>query len=102
MYLRAPISTYIGQRLDRSFAINGDLKISLFNHPHVEMNDVVLGNAPWGSAPAMVSVERAVIGVELLPIIAGPTGAAGSRIDLTRRPAGTRCRWRGELDVRSQ
>ena len=69
--LRAPISKYIGQRLDRSFVINGDLKISLFNHPHVEMNDVVLGNAPWGSAPAMVSVARAVIGVELLPLLRG-------------------------------
>jgi hypothetical protein len=51
--------------ISRAFAINGDLRIRLFNHPHVEMNDVVLGNEPWGSAPAMVRVDRAVIALWL-------------------------------------
>lgn len=69
--LRAPIAKYVSQKIDRSFVINGDLRIRLFKHPRVEMNDVVLGNAPWGSAPAMVQVERAVIGVELLPLLQG-------------------------------
>jgi uncharacterized protein involved in outer membrane biogenesis len=69
--LRSPISKYVSHKLDRSFAINGDLRIRLFDHPHVEMNDVVLGNAAWGSAPAMVRVERATVGVELLPLLRG-------------------------------
>jgi len=69
--LRAPISKYVSQKLDRSFAIKGNLRIRVFEHPRVEMNDVVLGNTPSGSVPAMVRIERVVIEVELLPLLRG-------------------------------
>jgi hypothetical protein len=80
--LRKPISSYVSQALDRPFAINGDLHIKLFKHPRVEANEVSLGNAAWGSRPTMVSVERAVIAVRLLPLLHGELVLP--RVELTR------------------
>jgi uncharacterized protein involved in outer membrane biogenesis len=70
-FLRQPIANYVSHKLDRAFAINGDLRVRLFRHPHVELNDVMLGNAAWGSRPEMVRVDRALIGVKLLRLLHG-------------------------------
>jgi len=69
--LRKPIASYVSHTLDRPFAINGDLRIRLFRHPRIEVDEVVLGNAAWGSRPVMAKVERAIIGVRLLPLLHG-------------------------------
>ena len=69
--LRSPIARYVSARLDRPVAINGDLRVRLFKTPRLEVNDVVLGNAQWGSRPAMLRVERAVIGIHLLRLLEG-------------------------------
>ena len=42
--LRTPIANVVSRKLDRPFAINGDLRVRLFP-ARVEVNDVVLGNA---------------------------------------------------------
>ncbi|MEO8040662.1 MAG: AsmA family protein [Betaproteobacteria bacterium] len=67
--LRKPIAAYVGHKLDRPFAINGDLRIRLFGHPRIEANDVVLGNFTGGSRPVMGQVARAVVGIRLLPLL---------------------------------
>ena len=67
--LRKPISDYVSRKLDRPFAINGDLRIRLLPHAQVELNDVALSNAGWGSRPTMVHLDRALIAVELLPLL---------------------------------
>jgi uncharacterized protein involved in outer membrane biogenesis len=59
----------VSQKLDREFAINGDLRIRLFPHARVEANDISLANAAWGSRPTMAHLERALIGIELLPLL---------------------------------
>ncbi len=69
--LRGPISHFVSEKLERPFAINGDLRIGLFKHPHVEVNDVVLGNADWGSGPNMIKLEHAVVSIKLLPLLHG-------------------------------
>ncbi len=69
--LRSPVAGYLSSRLDRPVAINGDLRVRLFNDPRVEINDIALGNAEWGSRPAMVKVERAVIRIRLLRLVEG-------------------------------
>jgi uncharacterized protein involved in outer membrane biogenesis len=66
--LRKPINEIVSRKLDRSFAINGDLRLRLFPHAQVEVNDVSLANAGWGSRPAMARLDRALIGIELLPL----------------------------------
>lgn len=68
--LRTPIANVVSRKLDRPFAINGNLRIRLFP-ARVEVNDVVLGNAGWGSRPEMARLERAVVGIELLPLLRG-------------------------------
>ncbi len=67
--LRKPISNYVSRKLDRQFAINGDLRIRLFPHAQVQANDVVLANAGWGSRPEMVRLDRALISMEWLPLL---------------------------------
>ena len=69
--LRRPIASFVSHKLDRPFAINGDLDIGLFRHPHVEANGVVLGNAAWASDPNMVQIDRAKVSIEILPLFRG-------------------------------
>jgi uncharacterized protein involved in outer membrane biogenesis len=67
--LRTPINDCVSRKLDRTFAINGDLRIRLFPHARVELNDVMLENAAWGTRPNMAHLDRALIGIELLPLL---------------------------------
>ena len=69
--LRSPVAGYLSSRLDRPVEINGDLRVRLFKDPRVEINDIALGNAEWGSRPAMARVERAVIRIRLLRLVEG-------------------------------
>jgi uncharacterized protein involved in outer membrane biogenesis len=69
--LRQPIANYIGQKLERPFSINGDFRIGLSNHPHVEVEGIVLGNAPWSTQSKMVQIERARISIAILPLLRG-------------------------------
>ena len=69
--LRAPIARYVGARLDRPVLLGGKLKLSLRHGLRVEIEDLALGNAQWGSRPAMLRVERAVIRIRLLPLLRG-------------------------------
>ena len=66
---RKPVSDYVSRKLNRSFTINGDLRIRLLPHAQVELNDVALSNAGWGSRPQMVHLDRALIAIELLPLL---------------------------------
>lgn len=70
-WLREPIANYVSHKLQRPFAINGDLRAGLFRHPYVEVNDIVLGNAAWGTRPDMLRLERAVLSIKLLPLVRG-------------------------------
>ena len=69
--LRQPIARYVGDKLERPFAINGDLRVGLFKHPYVEVSGVVLGNAAWGTAPQMLQIERVKVSIELMPLFGG-------------------------------
>jgi uncharacterized protein involved in outer membrane biogenesis len=69
--LRQPIAKYISDKLERPFAINGDLRVGLFKHPYVEANGVVLGNAAWATAPEMLRIERVKVSIELTPLFGG-------------------------------
>ncbi|PWT72919.1 MAG: hypothetical protein C5B46_06130, partial [Proteobacteria bacterium] len=66
--LRAPLSRFVTNTLHRPFAIKGDLRIGLRPHLHVELNQIELGNAPWGTRPLMAKLDKATISVEILPL----------------------------------
>jgi len=71
--LRAPLARFLSVRLDRPVEIRGPLHIDLFPRVRLEMNAVTVANAEWGSRPTMLEVERAVIGVQVLPLLRGRT-----------------------------
>ena len=66
--LRGPVERYVSQKTGRPFAIHGDLDVKLSKLPLIEMHNVVLGNAPWGSQPRMAEVERVAFRIDLLEL----------------------------------
>ena len=66
--LRVPAARYVSQKTGRMFAIHGDLNVKLSKTPLIEMHDVVLGNAPWGSQPRMAEVARAAFRIDLVDL----------------------------------
>lgn len=69
--LRGAAARYVSQKTGRTFAINGDLNVKLSMTPLVEINDVVLGNAPWGTQPRMAEVARVAFRIDLRELFSG-------------------------------
>ena len=63
--LRGQAARYVSEKIGRNFAIHGDLHVTLSRVPLVEMHDVVLGNASWGTQPRMAEVARLVLRIDL-------------------------------------
>ncbi len=64
-----PIQNRVRDATGRELKVNGgiDLKISL--EPKVVIEDVALGNAPWGKTAQMITAKRVEVQVELLPLL---------------------------------
>ncbi|MBN8510491.1 MAG: AsmA family protein, partial [Burkholderiales bacterium] len=93
--LRPLIADQVQQRTGREFAIRGPLAIRLLPRIAVVADDVVLGNATWGSRREMLSVGRARLAVAIGPLLRGRlvvSEVALDRVDLLletdRRGAG--------------
>jgi uncharacterized protein involved in outer membrane biogenesis len=69
--LRGPISDYVSGKLNRPFAINGDLRIDWSWTPKLSVGGVELGNAPWASREDMFSLERAEVSVRIPELFKG-------------------------------
>ena len=69
--LRGPISRYVSQKLDRPFAINGDLHVDLSLHPLVTADYITLANKAWSTEPRMADVQRLAVRIDLLPLLHG-------------------------------
>lgn len=92
-WFKRPLEKRVEQQTGRSFRIGGDLDVALGWHPRVRIDDVHLGNAPWGRTPDMLGAERADVTIDLLALIGGrmsfPTIAlTAPRIDLQNSPKG--------------
>jgi len=66
--LRGPAERYVSRKTGRIFAINGDLDVTLSKKPLIEMHNVVLGNASWGSQPRMAEIARLAFRIDLLEL----------------------------------
>ena len=65
---RDKIAEAVKKETGRSFAV-GDIRLAVFPWLRVELKDVSLGNAEgFGPAP-MLTVQRAELGVRLLPLL---------------------------------
>ena len=69
--LRGQAARYVSEKTGRTFAIHGDLHVTLSRVPLVEMHDVVLGNASWGTQPRMAEVARLVLRIDLGALFKG-------------------------------
>ncbi len=49
--------------------MRGGGRIALSLHPKLVLSDVTLSNAPWGSAPQMLTAQRVELEVALLPLL---------------------------------
>jgi uncharacterized protein involved in outer membrane biogenesis len=53
----------------RELWLGSDINLSLGLLPSLVAQDVALANAPWGSKPEMISIERLTLQVRLLPLL---------------------------------
>lgn len=67
--LIGPVKTRIKDVTGRELTVRGgaDLKFSL--EPKLVLKDVSLANAPWGTAPALVSAQRLELQIALIPLL---------------------------------
>jgi uncharacterized protein involved in outer membrane biogenesis len=63
-WLRGPISRYVSLKLERSFAIRGDLHVKLHNPIEIQANDVIVGNASWSADRTMAEARQVSIQVD--------------------------------------
>ncbi len=92
-WFKRPLEKRVEQQTGRSFRIGGDLDVDLGWHPRVTIDNVHLGNAPWGRAKDMLGAERADVTVDLLALIGGrmsfpDIALTAPRIDLQNSPKG--------------
>lgn len=69
--LAALLSEQVTAATGRDFRIDGDLSIHLLPTIAVKANDIVLGNAEWGSQPDMIRLRRAAFEVSLRDLLDG-------------------------------
>src|SRR4030095_15215354 len=67
--LIGPIQTRMKAATGRDLAVRGGGRIALSLHPKVVLSDVTLSNAPWATAPQMVTAQRLELEVALLPLL---------------------------------
>jgi uncharacterized protein involved in outer membrane biogenesis len=67
--LIAPIRDRVKAATGRELTIRGGADLALSMRPKLILKDVSLGNAPWGSAPQMVTAQRLELQVALLPLL---------------------------------
>jgi len=68
---RDQVSAEVRKVTGRQFSINGDLDLALSLNPSLTLNDLRLGNVPWGMQPEMLKVGRLEAQVALLPLLSG-------------------------------
>lgn len=61
----------VESRTGRQVTIKGDIGLGLSLVPTVVIENASLGNAAWGSRPAMLTIKRFEAGVALLPLLGG-------------------------------
>ncbi len=94
-WLRGPVSGAASRALGRELRIEGPFSLDVGRVLRISARDIVLANAPWGSAPALARVDRLVVELETRSLLHGPLRvvslrAGGIRLDLETGPGGQR------------
>jgi hypothetical protein len=68
---RGLIAEQVELATGRKLVIAGELNLAISLTPTVEVADVTFANAPWGSRPEMLKLQRLEAEMELLPLLTG-------------------------------
>ncbi len=79
--LAAMLSDQVRKTSGRDFAVRGPLSIRLLPRIGVAADDVVLGNAPWGTRKDMLMVQHARFDIALWPLLQGLVDIASVSFD---------------------
>ena len=79
--LAAMLSEQVRKTTGRDFAVRGALSIRLLPRIGVAADDVVLGNAPWGTRKDMLVVQHARFDIALWPLLQGLVDIASVSFD---------------------
>jgi uncharacterized protein involved in outer membrane biogenesis len=79
--LAALLSTRVSQATGRDFDIQGKLSFRLLPRVAVVAENLVLGNAAWGSRKDMLRVKRAALDLELWPLLQGRVDIGSVSLD---------------------
>jgi len=82
--LKGPLAKLISAQTGRDFAINGDLSLHLGRQLSLVISRAELANADWAADPAMVTVDRISITVDVASLFDGPLLIEELRIDGAR------------------
>lgn len=69
---RPNVETALSESLGREVRIGGDFDLRPLPAPSVSVSDLTIANADWGSAPALLTVGRANVVVDLWSLLSGP------------------------------
>ena len=75
------LSEQVRKTTGRDFAVRGPLSIRLLPRIGVAADDVVLGNAPWGTRKDMLVVQHARFDIALWPLLQGLVDIASVSFD---------------------
>jgi len=81
-WFRSPIERYVSGVTGRPFSIRGDLTVDLGSVTRIDAEHVILGNAPWATAPHLARADRVRVDIALWPLLAGRWNVP--RIELLR------------------
>lgn len=79
---RAEIESAAGAAIGRPVTLGGDIRIGYSLRPTVVLRDLHLGNESWASDRDMLTAERGLVRVSLLPLLVGSVEVVG--IDIER------------------
>ena len=92
--LKGPLARLVRAQTGRAFAVSGDLSLQLGRQLRLSAAGAELANADWATDPAMVSVDRLGVTVDLASLLDGPVlierlAIEGARVRLERAADGT-------------
>lgn len=67
--LIGPINARVKAATGRELTIRGGASLAFSLEPKLVLRDVMLANAPWGTAPALVSAQRLELKIGLIPLL---------------------------------
>ena len=67
--LVGPVKDRVKAATGRELTIGGDSRLTLSLQPKLLLKDVALSNAPWGSAPKLLTAQRLEVEFALLPLL---------------------------------